>query len=173
MPKLSFNIDESTFRTRLIRGTDAVEPKGRAFAQKIETGCATGVPDVFYCYYGRAAWLELKVNRGRQNYMRISQWMWMRALNKAGGKGLLLILRPHEKKIDVFTARELSKPEHFIDTKIRGEDVIFPSYTPKSVINLEDAYQNKDAWGYANQRIAEILHEYNKKLKRLDKEIDF
>lgn len=161
--KLSFNIDEKTFRTRLIKGANNMTPEGHAFAQSIETGCGTGVPDVFYCYFGTMAWLELKVSRGRQNYMRISQWTWMRALHKARGKGLLLILRPNKKVIDVFTAHDLCRKERVIDSQFKGDDIIFPDSLPKSTIDLSDAYKNEDAWTYANHKLHMILLQYDRK----------
>lgn len=156
-------VKEATFRKGLIQSAKNVGPT--VFAQSIETGTGSGIPDLFYCNNGYSAWLELKVTQGRQNYMRVSQWSWFRALHKAHGVALLLIRRQNQAKeidiCDVFSIKELGYEGRLLDSSFKKEDVIFPPNLRHYTIDMTYG------WAAFHKRMNDILRkEYEDLLKR-------
>lgn len=97
--------------------------------QTIETSTGTGVPDLFFCVNSCQGWMELKATDSHKCYMRISQWKWFKKLTSRGGFGLLLIKREKLKRIDVYSAGDLTSLDASAECVLKGQDIVFPSDT--------------------------------------------
>lgn len=118
-------VSEQTFRRWLVSNapTDWL-------MQTIETSTGAGIPDVFACKDGNCAWLELKATTAPSKcYMRISQWVWFRLFCQRGGKGILLIKRENDRRIDGYKVHELVQSCGPEQCSISGKDITFPSET--------------------------------------------
>ena len=116
--------NEAGFRRWLI----SVAPKD-ALIQSIETSTGSGVPDIFLCIKGSLCWVELKDAEGGQCYMRVSQWLWMRRLLKAGGTGFLMIRHKAYKTIDIYDMAILARQQVDFDAKVVRQDIFFSKST--------------------------------------------
>lgn len=60
---------------------------------RIENSAGSGVCDVSACWQGTEVWIELKVAKGRQVYVRPSQIAWISKRMSSGGRCWFLIRR--------------------------------------------------------------------------------
>lgn len=76
-------LPEQKIYDRLVRELTGKLPKGRWRVQRIETGTATGVPDLYFRYGDLACWLETKtLNYGVSK----EQYAWAHREQLAGGR---------------------------------------------------------------------------------------
>lgn len=60
---------------------------------RIETGTATGVPDVNYCFQRVEGWIELKKADANVVDVRATQVAWIERRKRAGGRVFIMVRR--------------------------------------------------------------------------------
>ena len=91
-----------------------VKPNFWGHSERIENTAGSGIPDVNTCWDGHESWIELKIMKGYQFFLRRTQYNWIS--NRLKEKGNVFILIGNKRntnrwQLDLISGSDVLKTE--------------------------------------------------------------